>query len=101
MVRRHGFDLCGSDLKQDGTVPTIGSKMRRSEHGTYSWNSNVGRRLRDHDSFCCLCALPPLVDASSRTDDGEVGWGEAIGDLHQEVEQALTAIGEQVEEFDS
>ena len=31
------------------------------------------------------------------TDDGEVGWGEAIGDLHQEVEQALTAIGERVE----
>lgn len=31
------------------------------------------------------------------TDDGEVGWGEAIGDLHQEVEQALNAIGERVE----
>ena len=32
------------------------------------------------------------------TDDGEVGWGEAIGDLHQEVEQALAAIGERVKE---
>ena len=31
------------------------------------------------------------------TDDGEVGWGEAIGVLHQEVEQALNAIGERVE----
>jgi galactonate dehydratase len=31
------------------------------------------------------------------TDDGEVGWGEAIGDLHQEVEKALNAIGERVE----
>ena len=31
------------------------------------------------------------------TDDGEVGWGEAIGDLHEEVEIALNAIGERVE----
>ncbi|MDE0708627.1 MAG: galactonate dehydratase [Candidatus Poseidoniales archaeon] len=31
------------------------------------------------------------------TDDGEIGWGEAIGDLHNEVQNALTAIGERVE----
>ena len=30
------------------------------------------------------------------TDDGEIGWGEAIGDLHEEVEGALTAMGERV-----
>jgi galactonate dehydratase len=30
------------------------------------------------------------------TDDGEIGWGEAIGDLHEEVESALTAMGERV-----
>ncbi len=30
------------------------------------------------------------------TDNGEVGWGEAIGDLHEEVEAALGAIGERV-----
>jgi len=30
------------------------------------------------------------------TDDGEVGWGEAIGDLHEEVETALASAGEKI-----
>jgi L-alanine-DL-glutamate epimerase-like enolase superfamily enzyme len=28
--------------------------------------------------------------------DGEVGWGEAIGDLHEEVEPALKAMCDRV-----
>jgi len=30
-------------------------------------------------------------------DDGTVGWGEAIGDLHEEVEAALTALAGRIE----
>ncbi|MCH2349368.1 MAG: hypothetical protein MK233_05535, partial [Candidatus Poseidoniales archaeon] len=30
------------------------------------------------------------------SDDGTVGWGEAIGDLHDEVEPALQALCERV-----
>jgi len=35
------------------------------------------------------------------TADGEVGWGEAIGDLHDEVEAAITALGKRVEGADA
>ena len=48
-------------------------------------------------SAVCVRCPPRWLMLRVETDDGEVGWGEAIGDLHQEVEQALNAIGERVE----
>ena len=48
-------------------------------------------------SAVCVRCPPRWLMLRIETDDGEVGWGEAIGDLHQEVEQALNAIGERVE----
>ena len=48
-------------------------------------------------SAVCVRCPPRWLMLRVETDDGEVGWGEAIGDLHQEVEQALSAIGERVE----
>ncbi len=48
-------------------------------------------------SAVCVRCPPRWLMLRVETDGGEVGWGEAIGDLHQEVEQALTAIGERVE----
>jgi len=48
-------------------------------------------------SAICVRCPPRWLLLRVETDDGEVGWGEAIGDLHDEVEKALTAIGERVE----
>ena len=42
-------------------------------------------------SAICVRCPPRWLLLRVETDDGEVGWGEAIGDLHDEVEQALTA----------
>ena len=48
-------------------------------------------------SAVCVRCPPRWLMLRVETDDGEVGWGEAIGDLHDEVEIALNAIGERVE----
>ena len=48
-------------------------------------------------SAICVRCPPRWLLLRVETDDGEIGWGEAIGDLHDEVEKALTAIGERVE----
>ena len=47
-------------------------------------------------SAICVRCPPRWLLLRVETDDGEIGWGEAIGDLHDEVEKALTAIGERV-----
>ena len=47
-------------------------------------------------SAVCVRCPPRWLLFRVETDDGEIGWGEAIGDLHEEVESALTAIGERV-----
>ena len=47
-------------------------------------------------SAVCVRCPPRWLLFRVETDDGEIGWGEAIGDLHEEVEGALTAIGERV-----
>ena len=47
-------------------------------------------------SAVCVRCPPRWLLLRVETDDGEIGWGEAIGDLHEEVEGALTAIGERV-----
>ena len=48
-------------------------------------------------SAICVRCPPRWLLLRVETDDGEIGWGEAIGDLHDEVESALNAIGERVE----
>jgi len=48
-------------------------------------------------SATCVRCPPRWLLLRVETDDGEIGWGEAIGDLHEEVEKALIAIGERVE----
>ncbi len=48
-------------------------------------------------SAVCVRCPPRWLLLRVETDDGEIGWGEAIGDLHNEVQNALTAIGERVE----
>ena len=47
-------------------------------------------------SAICVRCPPRWLLLRVETDDGEIGWGEAIGDLHDEVESALNAIGERV-----
>jgi len=47
-------------------------------------------------SAVCVRCPPRWLLFRVETDDGEIGWGEAIGDLHEEVESALTAMGERV-----
>ena len=48
-------------------------------------------------SAVCVRCPPRWLLLRVETDDGEIGWGEAIGDLHDEVESALNAIGERVQ----
>ena len=48
-------------------------------------------------SAVCVRCPPRWLLLRVETDDGQIGWGEAIGDLHEEVEKALNAIGERVE----
>ena len=48
-------------------------------------------------SAVCVRCPPRWLFLRVETDDGEIGWGEAIGDLHEEVENALNALGERVE----
>jgi len=48
-------------------------------------------------SACCVRCPPRWLLLRVETEDGAVGWGEAIGDLHEEVENALNALGERVE----
>ena len=48
-------------------------------------------------SAVCVRCPPRWLLLRVETDDGEIGWGEAIGDLHEEVENALNAIGERVQ----
>ena len=47
-------------------------------------------------SAICVRCPPRWLLLRVETDDGEIGWGEAIGDLHEEMEGALNAIGERV-----
>ena len=47
-------------------------------------------------SAVCVRCPPRWLLLRVETDDGEIGWGEAIGDLHEEVESALSAMGERV-----
>ena len=47
-------------------------------------------------SAVCVRCPPRWLLLRVETDDGEIGWGEAIGDLHEEVESALTAMGDRV-----
>ena len=47
-------------------------------------------------SAICVRCPPRWLLLRVETDDGGIGWGEAIGDLHDEVESALNAIGERV-----
>ena len=44
----------------------------------------------------CIRCPPRWLLLRVETDDGAVGWGDAIGDLHEEVEKALEALGERV-----
>ena len=48
----------------------------------------------------CVRCPPRWLLLRVETDDGLIGWGEAIGDLHEEVENALNALGERVEGSD-
>ena len=44
----------------------------------------------------CVRCQPRWLLLRVETDDGMIGWGEAIGDMHEEVEGALNALGERV-----
>ena len=48
-------------------------------------------------SAVCVRCPPRWLLFRVETDDGAVGWGEAIGDLHEEVENALNALGERIQ----
>jgi len=47
-------------------------------------------------SAVCVRCPPRWLLFRVETDSGEVGWGEAIGDIHEEVEAALNSLGERV-----
>ncbi len=48
-------------------------------------------------SAVCVRCPPRWLLFRVETADGSVGWGEAIGDLHEELENALNALGERVQ----
>jgi galactonate dehydratase len=45
-------------------------------------------------SATCVRCPPRWLLLRLETEDGAIGWGEAIGDLHDEIEPALEALGE-------